>query len=411
MRANCKDIIKSVLKTVMLIYMGYASLAGIPFLSDKGNARVVMSVLTIFVFLLIYQKRYIKSLKKYTTVFFDKYIVALAVVLIIHGVYGARKYEQSFFDMYIVLIEYILLLLVYPILMWLDSDERGFWKFVKFSGGLLSFIIMVQAYFENYFGISVVQTIHGAVRNGRIRIITPAICSILVIYVFYSILNERKKRIGNMFLFGVLMITLIWVDQTRMMIVSVMCGLGACVLTRRRKHVLRTLIVYFVFVLIIAIALNTGMIEAFLKSFASNSKEGLSTSVRFEAIEYFWKFFRNNPLLGMGYIRPTTPELISIWSGPFKKFYLNDLGVIGLLCRTGLTSIVIYGVPLVRMFDVGFKNLKFKSIKGSLLIGLSVYMAVTSISLIYTDQERLLWFGMLIAIFEFYNLKTIERNE
>lgn len=411
MRVSYKDIIITIFKIILLIYMGYATLLGIPVLNDKGNARVLMSVLTILVFLLAYQKRYLIKIKEYTAPYFDRYIKVLSAVLVIHGIYGAVKYGQSTFDMYIVLIEYTFLLLVYPALMWLDLDETSFFNFVTCSTILLAFITIIKALFVNYLGINVIQTLHSSIRNGRVRITTPAICSILTIVLFYRVLNEKKKRIINIVLLLMLLSTLIWVDQTRMVIVSVLCGLGASVLAKKRQHPARTLIVYLVAAILIAVALNSGVLDSFMDSFSVNSKESSSTSVRLQAIEYFWTFFKDNPILGMGYIRPTSAELISIWSGPLKKFYLNDLGAIGLLCRAGLTSIIIYWIPLIRMFVIAFRALKYKITESSLLIGLVIYVAITSVSLIYTDQERLLWFGILMAIFEFYNVKMMKDKE
>ena len=411
MCVSYKGIINKIFKIVILIYMGYASLLGIPILSDDGNARVVMSVLTIFIFLLAHQKRYLVNIKKYTDPYFNKYIRILTVILLIHGVYGSIRYGQSAFDMYIVLIGYTFLLLVYPALMWLDLDEKKFFRFITYATCLYAFITVVQVLFVNYFGISLIKTLRGSVRNGRVRITMPAICSILTIFSFYKVLNEKKRRLSNIFIFILLLGTLVWIDQTRMAILAIICGLGAAILTKKRQHADRTLAAYIVIAILIAVAFNSGVFDSFLASFSANSKESSSTSVRLQAIEYFWTFFKNNPILGMGYIRPVSSDLVSIWSGPLRKFYLNDLGAIGLLCRVGLTSIIIYWIPLIRMFVVAFRALKYRAVESSLLIGLSVYVAVTSISLVYTDQERLLWFGMIMAIFEFYNEKVIEKNE
>ena len=173
--------------------MGYASLLGVPILSDKGSARVVMSVLTIFLFLLSYQKRYLVNIKKYTEPYFNKYISILTIILLIHGVYGSIRYGQSAFDMYIVLIEYTFLLLVYPALMWLDLDEKKFFRFMTYAACLYALITVVQALFVNYFGISLIKTLHSSIRSGRVRIVTPAICSILTIVSFYKALNEKKN--------------------------------------------------------------------------------------------------------------------------------------------------------------------------------------------------------------------------
>lgn len=242
------------------------------------------------------------------------------------------------------------------------------------------------------------------VRDYGIRISIKAFGAAMILYNFYVFSSGKEKnnlfkRILSLIFFILGMVSLILVTQTRALTFAVLISIGIILLISHKKNT--KIIAVVVVIAVIAILGYLGILNNFFISFSTTSTNSkrLGTSIRIDAIKYYFSCFINNPIFGNGF---AADNYMSIEHGTSGQFYYTDVGVFGLLGEVGLFSIVFYIYPVARLIKIAIKVIKFKQgNKFSFYIGLITFLLLTSFSLIVTDKGRVLLFPIIIAYGEF----------
>jgi O-antigen ligase len=199
-----------------------------------------------------------------------------------------------------------------------------------------------------------------------------------------------------MVLYGLTMMLV--VEQTRGYYIAVFGAIAVLIMCYNKKT-----IKFFVSGLIILIAVSIALKGQLLSSFldvlfstAESGETGATGFVRIRGMTAFWNQFINNPLFGYGF--QETGDFATTARG---IFYFNDNGFLGIVGQIGIWAFIIYGFMVVRFGYIVRRLFKAKDYEhGTLLLGLYIYMLLTSISLIcYWDTTCILC-PVLWALFE-----------
>lgn len=241
-------------------------------------------------------------------------------------------------------------------------------------------------------------------REHGIRISLKSLGNIMILYNFDNFFNKKtmgKWRLCSLAAFVMGMYCLIMVQQTRAMIFVVLCAL-AVIAVFGAKNLNKKVIVFAVGIVLIAILFYSGVITDFLHSFSlqESNAERLGTSIRLRALVYYMQCFLSRPFLGNGFTSDYYyPE---IQHGSSGECFYSDVGIIGLFGEVGLTALIFYIYPLWRVIKTS--RLAYKKrlqTEYSFLIGLAVYLIVSSATLIITATNMMVAFPVIIAYAEY----------
>ena len=302
---------------------------------------------------------------------------------------------------------YLVPLLVIPILYIYEKDRKldSLVRMAEFATFLWYIVAIVQYNAYNFSGTVFLHDFFGsegevALRNNTIRLTMFAFGNTAVIYNFYKLICGDRRRIwhASNLILGIICVALI--QKTRMFYLADTIGVmvvlffsGKAKNARLRNITILVVAIFYLFA--------SGMIEQFLSSiFVGNDVYKLnSTEVRVDAIGYYIARFLQNPLTGMGFVSESKyPTLVH---GPLMNFYLSDVGFVGVLAQTGIFSIVIYVMPLIRMINVSKLAIKSGCAERYCFqIALTVYFLITSISIAATVPGCAVGFAFAIAYTE-----------
>lgn len=247
-----------------------------------------------------------------------------------------------------------------------------------------------------------------AERDYGIRISLKCFGAAMILYNFYILSDGKKyslfKRIISLIIFILGIVTLILVTQTRVLTFAVLISIGIILLASHKRNT--KIVALFIVIVIIAILGYLGVLNNFFSSFSlsSTNRNRLGTSIRLNAIEYYFNCFLNNPLFGNGF---AADSYMSVEHGISGQFYYTDVGVFGLLGEVGIFSLIFYIYPLIKQIKVAIRVVKFKQDNVySFYLGLIMYLFLTSFSLIITDKGRVLLFPIIIAYGEIVYERT-----
>lgn len=196
---------------------------------------------------------------------------------------------------------------------------------------------------------------------------------------------------------------LIFVQQTRM---YSLCFIGSALILyivegKKNNRLAKILLVLFAGIYVL---FGAGIVDAFISSFSVFGEYGAGTRVRIEAIGYYMQYLRKNPLLGMGYVHEASYK--NILMGNDGRYYLSDLGIIGLMAQGGILTLCIYLLFIIRMAYI-YMKLKTKSVEHlSLLAAILVFVLLTTPTLIVWSRLSMIYIGLIMAVFE-YEYRTV----
>lgn len=246
------------------------------------------------------------------------------------------------------------------------------------------------------------------IRNSNIRVTQGTFGTIMFLYnASILFFGEKKKKLFNLLMVGLSLYHVVFIQQTRVMIIVSAICLAFIILfygKNIRQQIFRALSV-----LIAGVVLATSPVVAeFLSTFTSTSIEYEGSSIAREyATTYFWKVFLENPLVG--YAWPADTAYKHIAHGALGTAYTSDVGFLGLMAETGLFSIVFFIVPLCRMIYI-LRKTRGAQLDGMrmFLMVIVVYLLATSVTVIITDGARCIALPVLMALFEYYYSALLE---
>lgn len=350
--------------------------------------------------------------KKYSIAAFVSFCILLAYS---HKIYPAQK----MIDTLAIGGRYACVLLVIPI-MFLFIRDNGTKRFLTYLNRVVFFwyfLTVVQSIvyaktggFLFSFGDYYLSGVN--IRNFNIRVTQGTFGSIMLLYntsvVFFG---EKKHKLFNIFMVALSVYHVVFIQQTRVMIIISAACLAFVVLFYGKN--VKQQIFRAVTVLATGIVLGTSSaVSEFIATFTSTSLEySGSTVAREYAITYFMGVFAKNPLMGYGW--PADAGYSQVAHGLLGTAYTSDVGFIGLLVETGLFSLIFFIIPIIRMIYIlcKTKEMPLDAMRMFLMV-LVIYLLTTSATVIITDGARCLALPVIMALYEYYYASYLEeKNE
>lgn len=400
---------------IAIIDCGFFAALQIPFIGDWGVCRTMFAAVAIGLFVnCIANKKINNALKPYNN-FINFYTILIMLFIVIVGIYSYIQYEQTFLNIFVCYRNFLFMFLISP-LIYIFTKQNGYDKLIRVLVVLVFVYITIEifvALFYNVTGILLIEKMKFGFRNGRLRCTDPELFSIAVPYVAFRFFKEKKaeKRVVWFLIFSYVFFYLIYVNMTRILIVSVLvCFLVVGLFKPRPKS---TQFVVWVFAgLGILLLVVSGVLGNFIGSFSqTNTETGGSTYARQFAVEYYSTYTHKNPIFSMGFVCPTNDYFKAIFNGPNSICSFDDLGIRGMWYHFGILGVILAVVIFIRLFYLFIKSYYIKKSDNRLFIaGLLAYLVISQVSLSAFDIQRTIMFTIIWAIFE-YEAHTDRENK
>lgn len=344
----------------------------------------------------------------------NRYMAAVIIMLLVHGFYAIIIKGVSFGTFAHNAWYYLIVFFMYP-LIYIFTEDGGteqFWKTINIIMFIWYSWLLVQYFAYNFGGVILAQGGLVSFRGGSIRLSIRAIGHLLIIFNFnrfYNGTDSRNKKISLfMTAYGILIMLLI--EQTRGYYIAIF-GAIFVLLICNNKNANKIIISTVIIIAIVIFLYQNQTISTFLDTLLGTEgtgESGATGAVRLRGMAEFWNQFIRNPLLGYGF--QESGDSVSTVNG---IFYFNDDGFLGLIGQIGIWAFIIYGMMVVRFGYIVRKLFISRDYnRGTLLLGLYVYMLLTSISLICFWDSTCLVCPVLWALFEYeYNQHILEHVE
>ena len=407
-------IVRIILLLIVLIDISFFYLLNLP--KSFGNYKYLYITIVIIVLCsaCCFNTKIKRCTFKYRS-FLKYYTPFLLVALILMLFYSQVVYtSQSLVQAFIAEYYFLIILLVYPIIYIMNIDN-GYDKIFRMLNAVtfLWYIVMIfqsilyngtgDLFLKGYF-----MTDRVVIRSG-IRIFSSTLGNIMILYNFNAFYNNYKKKKDLLFylmMFVLGMYCLLVIQQTRMYTIAIIISLLFLIFSTNK---LNTKVIINVLVLSIAllILIQSKSLSVFFTSFTDGKID--TTNVRIDAITYFKGYIIKNPIFGMGLVS-YGGNYNSILRGFDGSYYLDDLGFIGLLTKTGFFALSIYVVLIFRFIYIYRRICKKNSCKeNGFLLSLLTFLIISSISIIITDPVRIIALPFIFAIFEYKYIQIISK--
>ena len=382
-----------------------------------GKRYSVMVILGILMTCILF---FSKKNTKYESIFKWPKIYALLLVamLLVHYVYDViiNKIDGSAFMHNACY--YAIFFLAFPMILIIEKDEKNFWKYINILMFLWYTWFLVQ--YISYQSTGVILApglkdlgeglIGNNIRNGSIRLEMRAVAHITILYNFDKLYNQskqnRKLRKYNLIMFLYGMFVLIVIEQTRGYYIAIFGAIAGLILCDNRRYK-KLLLTFTIGLLAFIILYKMNIISNFLNSVFDSSgsyDKGATGLIRLQGMNMFWKGFKSNPLIGLGF--QSNGDYADTGMG---IFYFNDDGFVGVVGQIGIWAFILYGLMLVRFIYIVIKLFRLKQyMRATQLLGFWIYLALTSISLICYWNTTCMLCPVLWAIFEVEFYKGVQ---
>lgn len=262
-------------------------------------------------------------------------------------------------------------------------------------------LILIHAFLYNWQGtelLNISKYVGKHNRNGRMRVWDlSSLEGLVIIYGFCQFLCNKKRKFFYLVQVVICIGALIYVEQTRMMLIAIAISLLFMIIikpVKSKEEIVGKILIVIVSCIIGLLVIIPKLIDSFSR--------GISISYRLVEIQFIFNFLENKGILGMGMIGYNLQRYL-FYRGVYANISLDDVGIIGYTAQAGIWSIGVFILPMLRMLWIllqGEKN-DFKLFLWTIYI----YLLVTSATLLVLDNQRILMWPFCLALFEFYNKK------
>lgn len=344
--------------------------------------------------------------------FVSWYIIVSIGISIIIFLYSIINYGQSFLSVFKIGHCYFSLIGIVGFLLLFESDENEFYTMLRLIAifGAVNALIVVFCALSADVGMPLIFKGFTSIgfRAGHTRAAYRTMTYYSMIYYFVDVLKKDcKAKLLKILYIGIALFGMVYVVNTRIVIISMAVAMASILVLNTERRAVKY-ISYFLIITLVIYAIFNNQIDSILSSFSVDSEFGNSTLARIIAIEYFSSYTKANPLIGMGIVNPSTPELKLIFSGPTGTSYFDDLGILGGFYRLGILGMIVIIVPLLRMLYLTFEIYRKKLPYNSMFVGIMAYILISQVSLNYLDFQRAVIASFYWAIMEYYYKKKKE---
>ena len=387
---------------ILMVLSAMNTLLEIPGFNNQ-DYRLIF-ILGVFLVVFIFSKRTMAGMMRLTSKQFRRYPIWCTISLSLLALYTMKAYPaQSPLLTIRVVSQYMMVIWAIPIYILISRDhsEKYVLELINFISVVWCLLILLQ---------SIVYTINGSMlfsfldnslfgyREERLRYSVGPFANFSLIYCFWYIyFTKIKKKLYHTISFAILLLTNIFVQQSRMAIIAIIVTMIVMILMEKRSgyRIFRKLSIIFA---LICFLILTDYVESYFESIFT--KYDVSISSRIYSYSYYWGVFKSNPLFGFGLLK-TDLAYQSILYGPLGMASMDDVGFVGQMAALGIFSIVIIAGIYVYMMRVIILIKRNTKEIHSLLLGAFVYLLCTTPTLIVFDQQRICLVPLLIALFEY----------
>ncbi|WP_251552241.1 hypothetical protein [Neobacillus muris] len=209
-------------------------------------------------------------------------------------------------------------------------------------------------------------------------------------------ISTKEKRLYISYLI-LLCINLYFIIKTRSLMLYLIVALIIGILFNKKTSIKIKILLYALLgFCVIGLFLSNIMV-----SINTLFQEDMGIAVRFKALDYYWDKFLEYPLTGLGFLSGSeTLSTSSILLGGNGNFYQSDVGIIGFVSKFGAIGLIwmciLYRAMISKL--ILFRN-KIDDEHYLLLFMLIVYLAITSVNLIFTDTNKILYMPVVMIFF------------
>lgn len=235
-------------------------------------------------------------------------------------------------------------------------------------------------------------------RNDRFRMWDlSSLEGLAIIYGMYRIFFVKRKKTRYLIQTIICVAALVYVEQTRMMFIALAASIFIMIIMKPCKTA-NGILAKCALIVMVGVVSVAWVIPKLISSFNG----GGSISYRLIELQFVFNMLHNRGILGMGIISSRLQSYL-YYHGVYSSVSLDDIGLIGYMAQTGVWSIVLFIVPMVRMLWILF-NLKKDEVY-IFLWSIFIYLVITSSTLFVLDSQRILMWPFCLALFEFCNNK------
>ncbi len=271
------------------------------------------------------------------------------------------------------------------------------------------YVIIAKVLYRFGFTIFSTQIYYVQTRGNSLRLASPAdylgiaavLCFAILIRSHFAF-STQKQRLSYM-KFIVIVFAVIFVTQTRIYEVAI---ISSCLLMYLFSAKLTIKKVVIVLLLSIFVLFFWDILEHFFASFSVTSENNeylWSTLLRLEGIDYYLSHMFDHKIMGLGFI--VNRSYSWMLYGDNGNIVVSDVGYFGFLGVYGILGLLFlvfwYYNNIKTSIIIARKHLSFQYIEH---IGLFIFIAVSFLSVIFSDSQRTLYLPIYLAIFDYiYN--------
>ncbi len=341
---------------------------------------------------------------------YGKYSFWFMGIVVLLAVYSILIHGQSPLEVFNISGGYFGLV-AYTILMGLKLNKQNVEDlFVNFTK-VLFFIYYIQYFIFKFTGnIVFVDFYNPQMRAGFLRAGIGSeffAISIILLVSRFLVQYRKKKKFSFKILAWIAFFTIYFVlficVRAEMLAIFLSCLILVFMGSDRRKIKLLVILSGIVGVFLIA---QSSVFEKYMM--IDKIEGGGSITGRLEMYEYYFKGFLDKPILGQGFLYPSTNALKILMYGRKGYYYLEDVGIVGFVFTFGFVGIML----LSYMVFKGFKNISalFKShllFDDPETLGLFVFFILTFPTLFMGDYARNGFFPFIL----FFMTPIIEESK
>lgn len=331
------------------------------------------------------------------------YLIMVAITMVLSSrLYSAQSLSQIFSMYYY----FFIIIAYFFIIYWMKSEKEfcdNLCRMIAFVGSMYAIYMIVSKVVYMVSKEEIVlfskTTALMQVRSGGLRL---AQCGDMIGFSSILILGMwiRERNIRKKIVYLCLMITnlvcLLWVSQTRALIVAIVLAfvftyLFCGKLTQGKMFTIIAGMIIMVGLL--------GNISNFLGTFSLQGDYYYSTYLRLSGYSYYLSKAFSNGIIGIGLIANNIYGHILHGTGRLS-LTISDMGYCGFIGEFGLLGILflIFWFIIIIKDIITIKKMKMEKEMG-VFIGLFVYTTIGFWSLCFSDVQRSFYFPVIIAIF------------
>jgi len=303
----------------------------------NSNQQGILAVITVLVMLCL------GRFKQFTlpNLLFGKVIFAFIILYIIEFVYSTWKYNQGAGNVFIAS-NYCLIILLYFCLAYYFRNY-GVDRFNEYvvNISMINMLLHLLQYFLIKRGVVFLFFNDENSRMGNLRLgqATNAISFLGVVIALAEMLSKKDThRIKNKIVVALGVISFVYVSRGRAAIIGFFITCIAMICFTNRKNIVKIL---GVGVLIIVIGFCYLSFTELGQSYVNSLSEEDTMSYRLVEMEYYWDQVKDNPVLGVGFIRRMGfTWATQIITGPRYHYSRTDVGIVGFANIFGLLGII-----------------------------------------------------------------------